>query len=78
MEVTSTISLIGSDYFILGLKATIFLILVLYAIFAILIVKQVSLMSQTLITPVSVYLKALAIINSGFAIGFAILAFGVL
>ena len=77
MEVNST-SLINLNLVHLVLKGSIFLILTFYAIFALLIVRQVSLMSQTLITPVSPYLKALAIINAGLAIGFIILAIGLL
>ncbi len=60
------------------LKGAILLILVFYCIFALLIVRQVDLMSKTLITPVSPILKAISIVHAGFAIGLIILAWGVL
>lgn len=60
------------------IKVVILIILILYGIFALIIVRQVDLMSKTLITSVSPVVKALAILNAGFAIGFIILAFGLL
>lgn len=60
------------------IKIAILIILILYAIFALIIVRQVDLMSKTLITSVSPVVKALSILNAGFAIGFIILAFGLL
>lgn len=56
----------------------ILLILVFYAIFALLIVRQVDLMSKTLITPVSPIVKAISILHAGFAVGFVLLAYGIL
>lgn len=65
--------------FILGaIRWTILIILVLYAIFALIIVRQVDLMAKTLITPVSPVVKAISIVHAGFAIGFIILAVGIL
>lgn len=60
------------------LKIAIIVILVLYAVFALLIVRQVDLMGKTLITPVSPLVKAAAIIHAGFAIGSIILSIGLL
>lgn len=60
------------------IKFSILVILFFYAIFALLIVRQVDLMSKTLITPVSPIVLAISIIHAGFAIGFFILAFGIL
>ena len=60
------------------LKTTILLILVFYAIFALLIVRQVDLMSKTLITEMSPILKAFSIIHAGVAIGLIVLAWGIL
>lgn len=60
------------------LKGVTLLILIFYAIFALLIVRQVDLMGKTLITPVSPVVKALSIIHAGFAIGLIVLAFGIL
>lgn len=59
-------------------KVGILILLVLYVIFSFIIVRQVDLMAKTLITPVSPIVKGLSIINLGFAIGFLILAFGIL
>lgn len=59
-------------------KISILLILTFYAIFALLIVRQVDLMSRTLITPISPLVKAFSIIHAGFAIGFLVLMFGTL
>lgn len=64
--------------FLLFLKVAIIIILVFYAIFALLIVRQVDLMSKTLITPVSPLVKAAAIVHAGFAIGSIILSIGLL
>lgn len=60
------------------IKAAILIFLFLYAIFALLVVRQVDLMSKTLITPVSPIVLAISIIHAGFSIGFFVLAAGVL
>ncbi len=60
------------------LKFATLIILVFYAIFALMIVRQVDLMSKTLITKVSPILKAFSILHAGFAIGLIILAWGML
>lgn len=60
------------------LKVAILLILAFYAIFALIVVRQVDLMSKTLITKVSPLLKAFSIVHAGFAIGLIVLAFGIL
>ncbi len=66
------------DLPILIIRISITIIIFLYAIFALIIVRQVDLMSKTLITPVSPIVKAIAIVHAGFAVGFALLAFGIL
>lgn len=68
----------ASGVFLIVLKGAVLLILIFYAIFALLIVRQVDLMIKTLITPVSKTVKALAIVHAGVAIGFIILAWGIL
>lgn len=68
----------NSEAFLIFLKVTILLILFFYAIFALLIVRQVDLMIKTLITPVSPKVRALAIVNAGMALGLIILAWGIL
>lgn len=60
------------------LKVVFLIILAFYAIFALVIVRQVDLMSKTLITSVSPIVKAFAIIHAGFAIGLIVLAWGIL
>lgn len=67
-----------SVFTLLILKIAILVIFIFYAIFALLIVRQVDLMGKTLITPVSPLVKAIAIIHAGFAIGSIILSIGLL
>lgn len=64
------------DFSLLSHFATL-LIFIFYAIFALIMVRQVDLMSQTLITPVSPVVKALSIIHAGVAVGLIVLALGV-
>lgn len=68
----------NNAYLIIFLRWAILIILVFYVIFALVIVRQVDLMSKTLITPVSPLLKAIAILHAGFAIGLLVLAWGLL
>lgn len=60
------------------LKIAILLILVFYAIFALTVVRQVDLMSKTLITRVSGVLKGFSILHAGVSIALIILAWGIL
>jgi hypothetical protein len=78
MEVNIGSALIDSRYVLDFLKILIFIILGFYLIFSLVVVQQVGLMAKTLITPVSPVVKAIAIINVGLALGFIVLAFGVL
>lgn len=71
----------GSPFFgaiavILLIKYGILVLLFLYIIFSLIVVRQVSLMSKALITPVGPIVKALAIFNAGFAVAFFVLAIG--
>ncbi|OGE25316.1 hypothetical protein A3C26_00610 [Candidatus Daviesbacteria bacterium RIFCSPHIGHO2_02_FULL_39_12] len=59
-------------------KAVILLILVFYAIFSLIILRQVDLMSKTLITHVSPVVKAIAIVHAGFILGLIVLVLGAL
>lgn len=59
-------------------KGAILLILIFYAMFSIIIVRQVDLMSKTLHTWISIYIKAFSIIHAFFAVGLIILAWEVL
>ena len=67
-----------SETVLIFLKVVILIILVFYAIFALLMTRQVDLMSKTLITKVSPALKAFSIIHAGFAIGLIVLTAGIL
>lgn len=78
MPTTATQSLISNDYILFFTKGAILLILVFYAIFSLIIVRQVDLMSKTLITNISPIVKAVAIINAGLALGLIVLAWGML
>lgn len=60
------------------LKIIVLLLLSFYAIFAFVVVRQVNLMSQTLITPVSPVVKAISLFNFGFSLGLIVLSFGLL
>jgi hypothetical protein len=75
---TGSLFLLEQAFFVPFVHIAILILLVLYAIFALIIVRQVDLMSKTLITPVSPVVRGLAIIHAGFAVGFALLAFGLL
>ncbi len=76
--ITNTGALFNVTTIIPFVKLAILVILFFYAIFALLIVRQVDLMSKTLITPISPVVLAASIIHAGFAVGFFILAFGIL
>lgn len=78
MPITVTQNLFNNDYIFTIAKGVTLLILLLYAIFALIIVRQVDLMSKTLVTNISPIVKSLAIIHAGFAIGLIILVFGIL
>jgi len=78
MPTTIPTNVLDSEAIAIILKAAILLILAFYAIFAVIVVRQVDLMSETLITRVSPILKAFSIIHAGFAIGLIVLAWGIL
>lgn len=71
-------SLLNSNYVNDFLKTVILIILVFYTIFAGVVVRQVNLMSQTLITPVSPLVKAISLFNLGFSLGLLVLIIGLL
>ncbi|MDD2822577.1 MAG: hypothetical protein PHQ59_00715 [Candidatus Daviesbacteria bacterium] len=50
----------------------------LYFIFSLIVVRQINLMTDTLITEVAPYLRAFAIIHSGISLGIIILFIGFL
>lgn len=73
-----TADLLNNSFFLASLKAGILLILFVYAIFSLIIVRQVDSMSKTLITGISPIVKGVAIVHAGFAIGLIFLAWGLL
>lgn len=77
MEV-NTINFLNNDFVLTFGKGVILLILIFYAIFSIVIVKQVDLMGKTLITGISPYVKTFALVHAGFAIGLIFLAWRIL
>lgn len=72
------VNLFNSELILIVIKWVTLLILLIYAIFSLLIVKQVDLMSKTLISTVSPIVKAISILQAGFAVGLIVLAWGLL
>ncbi|MBI4038687.1 hypothetical protein HY384_01875 [Candidatus Daviesbacteria bacterium] len=60
------------------LKGAILLILIFYAIFALMVIRQVDLMNKALITKVLPILKVFSLVHGSFAIGLIILAWIIL
>lgn len=60
------------------INSLIIALFILYFIFSLVIVRQVNLMTETLITEVAPALRAFSIIHSGFALGVIILFIGLL
>lgn len=75
---TTQFDFLNSEAVLIFLKAAILIILIFYAIFSTIIVRQVDLMSKTLITGISPVIRAFSILHLGFAIGLIILAWGIL
>ncbi|MBI3103509.1 hypothetical protein HYZ05_01055 [Candidatus Daviesbacteria bacterium] len=78
MPTTTPINFFDSEAVLIFLKIAILIILLFYAIFALMVVRQVDLMNQTLITKISAILKVFSIVHAGVAIGLIILAWGIL
>ncbi len=78
MPITTAQNIFNSDYVLVIIKGVILLILLFYAIFSLIIVRQVDLMSKTLITNISPILKSVSILHAGFAIGLIVLVWGIL
>lgn len=60
------------------IKIGIVIMAVLYFIFSLIVVRQVNLMTDTLITEVTPILRAFSILNAGLALGVIILLIGLL
>lgn len=78
MPTTIPANLLDLSVTLIFAKWAILLILLFYAIFALVVIRQVDLMSKTLITKVSPILKAFSILHTGFAIGLIVLVWGML
>lgn len=75
---TGSTNLLDINFILTFGKGAILLILIFYAIFSLIIVRQVSLMSRTLTTGIAPFVRSFAIIHAGFAIALIILAWGIL
>lgn len=73
MQTLEPATFFTNSYYLFLIKIGILIILVIYAIFALVIIRQVSLMNSTLITGTSRLLKILAIFHAALAIGLTIL-----
>lgn len=78
MPTTTQINIFDLSVLLAIVKVAILLILSFYAVFSLIVVRQVDLMSRALITSVSPVVKAFAILHAGLAIGLVFLAFGIL
>lgn len=73
-----TQNLLNNDYVFAIAKGVILLFLIFYAIFSLIVIRQVDLMGKTLMTHLSPIVKAISIINEGLAVGLIVLAWGIL
>lgn len=78
MPTATPFNFFESEAVLVFFKTAVLIILAFYAIFALMVVRQVDLMSKTLITKVSPMLKAFSILHAGVVIGLIILAWGIL
>lgn len=78
MPPTDSTNIFNTEAVLVFLKFAILLILIFYAIFALMIVRQVTLMATTLITKISPFVKLISIVHAGFAIGLIFLVWGIL
>lgn len=70
--------ILPSEIVLFIIKGGIILFATVYFIFSLVVVRQVSLMTETLITEVSPFIKAFSIIHAGLALGIIILFIGLL
>lgn len=78
MPTTTLFSFLNSEAVLIFLKAAILLILLFYAIFALVIIRQVDLMNKALMTNLSPVVKYFAFFHAIFAIGLIILSYVIL
>ena len=74
----TTIDLLNNTFLLFFGKGVILILLVFYAIFALIIIRQVDLMGKTLITGIAPVIKVLAFFHAIFAIGLIFLALMIL
>lgn len=75
---TTPINVFESEAVLIFLKGVTLLILIFYAIFSLIIIRQVDLMKKTLITNLSSLVSWLATLHAIFAIGLIVLAWWIL
>ncbi|MCL4366736.1 hypothetical protein M1563_01055 [Patescibacteria group bacterium] len=75
---SSSTTLLALSSFWWVVKVALLILSGLYFIFSLIVVRQVSLMTETLITEVSPFLRAFSILHAGVALGIVILLFGLL
>ncbi len=71
---TNPADLLNNTYVLFFAKGAILILLVIYAIFALIIIRQVDLMGKTLKTSLAPVVKILAVFHAVFAIGLIVLA----
>lgn len=69
---------LNNAYILFFVKGAILILLALYAIFALIIVRQVDLMSKTLITSIAGLVKSVALLHAFFVLGLIFLALVIL
>ena len=74
----NAIDLLNNSYILFFGKGAILILLIFYAIFALIIIRQVDLMGKTLITGIAPIIRVLAVIHAVFAIGLIFLALTIL
>lgn len=78
LEGAVSIPIVPMDLIWLIVKSSFILLVGLYFIFSLIVVRQVNLMTETLITEVAPFLRAFAIIHAGVALGMIVLLIGFL
>lgn len=77
-EAASQVAFTPLDGVFLALKIGILILAVLHFVFSLIVVRQVALMTETLMTEVTPLLRAFSIIYSGVALGIIVLFIGLL
>lgn len=78
MPTSTPTSIFDFEITLMFIKGSILLILIFYTIFSLIVIRQVDLMGKTLTSNISGVVKAMAILNAGFAIGLIVLSWGLL